>query len=202
LPAVGHADVAGSAVPVRLPIALREYVAGYGSYGSGLLADAQAGVSDAVYRVAVLVLGAESVDGDAEAQRLLIYAGAAEHHEALDLLDANPVRLDRLDAASHAYELAETAVVDESWAAALAFYDCAARCGLPAASVRLAERLLGQGDEQQAVRWLAVAARQGDTRAEIRLEELRRSGRIPPTSRIPAPAQVADEGRGAAAAGG
>jgi hypothetical protein len=189
-----------------LAAALREYLAGYGSYGSGLLADAQAGVIDAVYRVAVLLLGAESVDGDAEAQRLLIYAGAAEHLDALDLLDANPGRLDRLDAASHAYELAEAAAGDDGWATALAFYECAARCGLPAASVKLADRLLAQGDEQQAVRWRAVAARQGDTRAEISLEELRRAGRVPPTSRIPAPARAAtraaDETRGAAATGG
>lgn len=200
VPAVGTTEVAKSAVPVRLPAALREYVAGYGSYGSDLLADAQAGVIDAVYRVAVLLLGAESVDGDAEAQRLLIYAGAAGQHEALDLLDANPVRLDRLDAAGHAYELAEAAAAGDGWAAALAFYECAARCGLPAASVRLADRLLAQSDEQQAVRWLAVAARQGDTRAEIRLEELRRSGRIPPTSRIPAPAPAAAAAAARAAA--
>jgi TPR repeat protein len=204
--AAGNADVARSAVPVRLPAALREYLAWYGSYGSGLLADAQAGVIDAVYRVAVLLLGAESVDGDAEAQRLLIYAGAAGHRDALALLDANPVPLDRLDAASHAYELAEAAAADDGWAAALAFYECAARGGLPAASLELADRLLGQGDEEQAVRWLAVAARQGDIRAEIRLEQLRRVGRIPPTSRIPAPApaaaHAADGTRGAAATGG
>ena len=105
--AAGASDVARSAVPVRLAAALREYLAGYGSYGSGLLAHAQAGVIDAVYRVAVLLLGVESVDGDAEAQRLLIYAGAAGHRDALALLDANPGCLDRLDAAGHAAELAE-----------------------------------------------------------------------------------------------
>ncbi|HEU5156632.1 MAG TPA: hypothetical protein VFU43_06510 [Streptosporangiaceae bacterium] len=178
VPAVDE-DVARSAIPVRLPAALREYVAGYGTYGSGLLADAQAGAVDAVYRLAVLLLGAESVDGDAEAQRLLIYAGAGDHREALHLLAANPVRLDRLDAASHAYELAEAeaeaAAAGGHWAAALAFYECAARCGLPAASVKLADRLLVQGEDGQAVRWLEIAAQQGDVRAEIRLERLRRA---------------------------
>jgi TPR repeat protein len=151
-----------------------------------------------------LLLGAESVDGDAEAQRLLIYAGAAGHRDALDLLDANPVRLDRLDAASHAYELAEAAAAGDGWAAARAFYECAARCGLPAASVKLADRLLTRGDERQALRWLAVAAGQGDTRAEIRLEELRRSGGIPipPSSRLRAPARIAGGAGGAAVAGG
>ena len=188
------ADVAESAVPVLLPPPLREYVAGYGRYGTGLLADAEAGAMDAVYRVAVLLLGAESVDGDAEAQRLLIYAGAAGHHGALDLLDANPVRLDRLDAASHAYELAETAAADRDWVAAPAFYECAARCGLPAASVKLADRLMTDGDEHAAVRWLAVAAHQGNTMAEIRLEELRRAGRVP------APTPKTDDAPGAAAA--
>jgi TPR repeat protein len=137
---------------------------------------------DAVYRVAVLLLGADSLSGRAEAQRLLIYAGAGGHQDALDLLDSNPVHLDRYDAGGHATRLAEVAAGEGGREAALVFLECAARCGLPAASVKLADMLLAEGNEGEAVRWLAVAADQGDTRAQIRLETLRRAGRIPPAA--------------------
>jgi TPR repeat protein len=167
-----------SAVPVHLPEPLRDYVAGYGPYGSKLLADAQDRVIEAVYQLAVLLLAADSVNGSAEAHRLLIYAAAAEHPAALDLLDANP-HLDRLDAAGHACALADAAAATGRGAMAMIFYECAARGGLPAASVKLADALLADGRQAQAVHWLAMAAHQGDLRAEIRLETLHRTGHVP-----------------------
>jgi hypothetical protein len=176
-----------SAVPVHLPAPLRDYVAGYGPYGQLLLTAAQDRAIDAVHQVAVLLLAADSVSGGAEAQRLLIYAAAAEHRDAINLLDAHPTGLDRLDAAGHACELADVAEADGHRPAAKVFYECAARNGLPAASAKLAEILLAEGRRQQAIRWLVAAAHQGDSGAEIRLEALRRIGRVRPSRPAPTP---------------
>jgi hypothetical protein len=141
---------------VRLPAPQHDYVAGYGVYGQRVLAGAQAGLPDAIYRVAVF-LGSHPAYGEA-ALPLLIHAAAAGHSLALDLLEASPSRLEPLDAARHACQLADAAESEGSHAEALACYQCAAQGGLPIAAVKLAVTLLAGHGEHQAAAWLEPVA--------------------------------------------
>jgi TPR repeat protein len=150
----------------------------YGPHGHFLGEHAAAGSTEAAYQAAVL-LGC-APDGGQKAMPLLRHAAAAGHAQAQELLAASSDRLDRLDAAAHAYELAEAAADQSCTAIAILWYERAASNGLPVAAMKLAHCHQARGEQELAVRWLAVAAEHGYTRAEITLAELTRSDRFPP----------------------
>jgi hypothetical protein len=153
----------------------------HGSYGHLLAKTAAAGCAQAAYEAGVLLRCAH--DSAQAALPLLRHAAACGHLQAQQLLLAAPDRIDRLDIAAHAYELAETAAEHSRTAEALLWYERAARNGLPAAAMKLALCHQARGEEALTLRWLAVAAQHGYTQAQDTLAELRRPDRF---SRPPA----------------
>jgi hypothetical protein len=148
----GLPDRRASAVPVRLPPQQQDFVAGHGPYGQALLARAEAGDPDALYRVALL-LGTDPARSE-DAQSLLILAGAAGH----DLLDENPGQLAPAEVARHAYRLGRAAEARGLPDEARAWDQAAARGGLLSGAVRHATDRLAEHGEHQAATWLADAA--------------------------------------------
>lgn len=135
---------------VRLTPAQREAIEGYGPYGRALAERLPAGDPEAVYRVALL-LGAVPAHVNA-AHALLLQAAAAYHSAALELLDSSDAGPSPLDAARHAYRLADAAQAGGAHEEAQMYYECAA------ASLRLAIDWLGQHDKRQIADWLATIA--------------------------------------------
>jgi hypothetical protein len=135
---------------VQLTPAQREAVEGYGPPGQALTGQLPTGDPEAVYRVALL-LGTFPAHVDA-AHALLLQAAAAYHGAALELLDSNIAGPSPLDAARHAYRLADAARAGGSHDEAQMYYECAA------ASLKLAVDWLGQHDKYQIADWLAGIA--------------------------------------------
>jgi hypothetical protein len=133
---------------VRLTPAQRALAGSYGQYGHGLASQIEQGDPEIVYRVALL-LGTHP-DHVAAARELLLQAAAAFHPAATRLLDASRYDPDSLLIADLACQLADAAETAGSRAEALAYYDCAARAGHLAATLKLASTRLRDHDQHQA----------------------------------------------------
>jgi hypothetical protein len=144
-------------VRVRLPPSHQAFVASHGPYGQDVLARAEAGHAEAVYRVAIL-LGTDATL-TADAQALLIQATGAGHSKSINLLDANRACLPPAQVARHARDLALAAEAAGATDEAHAFYMAAARGGVPDCAVKFAAAVLVQHGEEQTAAWLAALSK-------------------------------------------
>lgn len=150
---------AASPLPARISVSLpprhQVFVADHAPYGRRLLTSAEAGHPDAIYRVALL-LGTDRKRSD-DALSLLVQLAAAGHQPSIELLDADPGGgLPPALAAMRAYEIANTAEAAGRIDEASAFYEAAARAGVPQARLKYASGVLERRGEPQAAAWLSA----------------------------------------------